>query len=446
MPTSPRINLPAALIVALVATAAAADEAAAATFNVTNYSDASPPPPGSFRAAVASAVSTPLGAAPFHTIDFVTPGPGTIYPVAPFSLENKIRVLGRSKVTFDSSTDASGAVDTATLFEVTEDGELDMQELVVRGRLSQRGFYVGSGSWLSTYKVIISNFGNPEDHTPGFGGNVLCDALEPGPSWSDATGCSFSRSKISSGSAEYGGGVAALGMVSLTFTDSDVSYNTAWDAGGGVVFFGFGIDPISSFNVTRSSMYNNTAWREGGAIYSLGVRLLYLVNSTFSANWSDTAEEATLYIEDTADLRINHSTIVNGQPAGAGVGAELAVSYSQGYVANSILGSGGNAVGSVCALGPGNTLSFISSKIQDTSCGTAATANLGINAITTAACTYAPVGLLGCRVHPIQSTSPARNTGSPTYCTAGFGTNRDQRHYNRSGACDAGSYEYGGTP
>lgn len=126
----------------------------------------------------------------------------------------------------------------------------------------------------------------------------------------DAAAATFNVSKISSGVAQYGGGVAAVGMVNLHLDRSDVSHNTAWGAGGGVAFIGFGFDIPALFTFSRSSMYNNTAWGEGGAVQAIGVRLFHVDGSTLSANWSDEADEATLYIEDTQDLRTFNSTIV----------------------------------------------------------------------------------------------------------------------------------------
>lgn len=446
-----RISLLHSLIITVTAGATIGDDAAAATFNVTNYSDAIPAPPGSFRAALEAATAAPLNLFSAHTIDFTTPAPGTIFPVYPFLANNSIKVLGRNKVTFDSSTSASDGIDGHTLFEVMPYADFRIERAVLNGGTRQRGIRVGPGAVLQAVGVTIKNFSSPEDHEPGFGGNVLCDYADPSLDESDVTTCEFTNSYVISGTALYGGGIAALGAVNLTLANSDVSHNMAWAAGGGIYVASFGSNtPFADVVlVTNSSMYNNAAWFEGGAMATLGMEKVYIRNTTLSTNLSYTLGAATLDIDDADDLEIIHSTITNGSTlaSGPGQGAELALYGSNGYVANSVLGRTGAAAGQVCLLGAGNTVTFgTGNKIQDASCGTAATADLGLLGLSTSACMSPPAGLTGCRVHALTATSPARNTASNAYCSIARGTSTDQRWYLRLGACDAGSYEYGGTP
>jgi hypothetical protein len=151
-------------------------------------------------------------------------------------------------------------------------------------------------------------------------------------------------------------------------------------------------------------------------------------------------------IDETEDLRILNTTIANGSPAQLGNGAELTLSNATGYVRNSVLGQSGAAFGKVCLLGAGNSVTFSHNKIQDVSCGTLATASLGIQALATTPCTNAPPGVGGCKVHALTATSPAINAGDSGFCTVGHGTDRDQREYTRVGTCDAGAYERDGVP
>jgi len=238
----------------------------------------------------------------------------------------------------------------------------------------------------------------------------------------DAAAATFNVSKISSGVAQYGGGVAAVGMVNLHLDRSDVSHNTAWGAGGGVALSVLGsISPRSSY--CRGPRCT---------IIPHGERAERCRRSVSGSSMS-TARRSV----PTGAMRPTRRRSTSKIPRICGPSTRRS---------SNIVGSGGSPVGTACSLGPGNTLYFDSNKIQDSSCGTLAAPNLGINALVTAACTHAPAGLLGCRVHPIRSTSHARNAGNPNYCTAGFNTSTDQRDYNRVGVCDAGSYENGGTP
>lgn len=433
-----------ALAGVLVAVAGAG--AHAATYQVTNFQDAIPAPAGSFRAALEAAVATPLTNGSPHRIEFNMAGTGTIYPVAPFGTYRSIRVFGNDKVTFDSSTAASAAVDGRTLFEVPSKVQFELMRAVVTGRVRQRAFYVGSAAVLETSLVRINGFGRPEDHEAGYGGAVLCDAQDPGPSLSYRTGCYFRSTTIQNSQANWGGAVAAIGMVSLSFSNSDLSYNTAWEEGGAVLFWGFGPDPLSWLNVRRTTMRNNSAWREGGAIETVGVTNVYIVNSTITFGYSYTADSPSVYIDDVDDLRILNTTIANGHPSANGDGAELSLFRANGYVYNSVLGQSGSAFGRVCLLGPGNSVAFAHNVIQDVSCGTPATASLGLQPLATVACNLAPPGVGGCKMHALSSTSPAIGAADNGFCTAGHGTNDDQRQYLRDSDCDAGSYERNATP
>ena len=446
-----RISLLHSFIITVTAGATIGDDAAAATFNVTNYSDAIPAPPGSFRAALEAASVAPQNGFTWHTIDFVAPDPGTILPVAPFLANNSIRVFGRNKVTFDSSTAASDAVDGLTLFEVMPSAKFRIEQSILTGGSYQRGIHVGPNGYLDASGITVKNFAFPEDHEPGVGGNVLCDYEDPPLGYTKSTTCLFTNSSIINGTASYGGGIAGIGAVTISIFNSDVSHNMAWAEGGGVFTGGYGSGNTfaNSLTLKNSSMYDNASWAGGGAVSTLGVPIVYVINTTLSTNLSYSVGAATLDIDDADDLRIIHSTITDGSTdvSGPGQGAELALYGSNGYVANSVLGRTGAAAGQVCLLGAGNTVSFgTGNKIQDASCGTAATADLGLLGLSTSACTSPPAGLTGCRVHALTSTSPARNTASNTYCSIGHGTTADQRWYRRLGACDAGSYEYGGTP
>lgn len=442
----------ATLAVIFAALTAGARHAGANTFQVTNFSDAVPAPVNSFRAALEASNATPLTAAAPHRIEFVTVGAGTIRPVAPFTIQRAVRIAGNNKVTFDSTTAASGAIDGHTVFVVPRSQHLEMWETNLFGRGRQRAIYVAPAGFLETETVRISGFKDPEGYAPGYGGGVMCEGDGPGTPFGEMTTyCALRRTRIDNCAAEFGGGVAGNGAVSLSLTWSDVDANVAHSDGGGILAYGTETsDYESALDISKTSIRNNTTLYNGGAVAAVGLSSARIVNSTVAHNATSTAHQAASLLLDTIpDLRVLHSTIVDGAGPAGGVsnGNALQIARATGYVRNSIIGQTGNPRGDLCALGPSNAVAFGNDIVQDTSCGPAATATLGLLALQASACgIYAPATLGGCMVHPLQSTSPARNFAAAAYCTAGHGTLWDQREYIRPGTCDAGAYEYDGVP
>jgi hypothetical protein len=441
----------ASLAGAFLALAAAHHHAHADTFFVTNFSDAQPAPVGSFRAALQASNTTPLTAGMPHEIDVITAAAGTINPVAPFFVFQDVRILGHDKLTFNSTTAASNPIDGYTVMEVPSGEHLEVRNTNFVGRLRQRAIYVGPAGYLETRSVRITGFKQPENHELGVGGGVLCEGHGAGTPFGPlTTDCSLRRTRVDNCAADLGGGVAALGAVSLTLEHSDVSFNSADEDGGGVLMFGNDTADFESwFAIDKSSVRRNSAGRDAGGLVVLGVSYAAIRNTTFAQNstaWQHRPGSVTL--ESIPDLRVLHSTIVDGSgpPGALSNGNALHIGFSTGYVRNSIIGQTGGPRGNLCTFAPGNAVTFANDIVGDATCGPAATPGLGLQGLQQVACTYPAPSLGGCILHPLLSTSAARNFADAMYCTAGHGTNRDQREYLRPGTCDAGAYEYDGVP
>jgi hypothetical protein len=441
----------AALVGAAVAIAGA-HRADAAIFQVTNHSDAVPAPAGSFRAALNASNATPLTLGVPHRIQFTMAAAGTIFPIAPFTVSRAVRIEGNNKVTFNSDTGASIPVDGHSVFTVQGTHRMEMWDAILLGRKRQRGIYVAPAGFLETWRVRISGFKDPEDQEPGYGAGVFCEGGPPGTPWGPGiTSCHLRRTRIDGCVADWGAGLAGYGAVNVSLNWSDVHGNIARESGGGVLVFGTeSVAFESALWIDQTSLRNNVATWDGGAVAAVGVSYVVLVNSTVSANTTQTQHRAASLLLDTIpDLRVIHSTIVNGAgPAGGpSNGNALQIARATGYVRNSVIGQTGNLNGNQCTLGPNNVVTFANDIVKDASCGPAATANLGLLSLTASACgNYAPASLTGCMVHPLLSVSPARDFASAQYCAPGYGTNVDQREYTRPGTCDAGAYEYDGVP
>ncbi|HSW11377.1 MAG TPA: choice-of-anchor Q domain-containing protein [Solimonas sp.] len=147
------------------------------------------------------------------------------------------------------------------------------------------------------------------------------------------TTLSLVRSKVSNSySADYGGGIFAMGV--LTVTNSSISGNTASQSGGGVYMYGDG----AKATVTGSTISGNTAFAYGGGVYAAGGASATITNSTVSGNAVSTDDNG--YGGGMA-LRYSAATLTNstitGNRAGPGNGGGVNSYGSEVAMRNSII-------------------------------------------------------------------------------------------------------------
>jgi CSLREA domain-containing protein len=147
--------------------------------------------------------------------------------------------------------------------------------------------FTDSGVRSNGVTVILdrsSVFGNT---TPGHGGGVFM-----GPLFDGAGALGISQSAIHDNYAEnYGGGIYFTGAGNNQWSDSTISSNTAGWLGGGVfIELGAGGQYVQ---VNRSTIANNDAWRGGGFEHS-GSSLgnVHIYDSIIGDNTADTSGTA----------------------------------------------------------------------------------------------------------------------------------------------------------
>ena len=190
--------------------------------------------------------------------------PGTIkLSGTELNIDNTITIDATS--VWDSVNDAPG---------ITIDGDFKSGVLLVTN---------GAHLALKGVKVINGK--------TGYGGGV---SLRDESVKSFAT---ISNCVISNNTATSGGGIYALGSVSIT--NSVVSNNTAFTGGGG------GIYSEGTLTITSSDIFDNTTSGNGGGVYSFGTATI--TNCTISGN-----------IAVNPDCYDSYSPLLNGGACGGG--------------------------------------------------------------------------------------------------------------------------------
>lgn len=229
--------------------------------------------------------------------------------------------------------------------------------------------------------------------------------------------------------------------------------NTPAGVGGGAIFIN---ETANATTITLSTFNGNTTSRantsRGGAIYNEGTNVV-VANSTFTGNTAtetvggtagDVAQGGAIFQDDTGpdpSLTLYNVTLSGNSTTVTGLGtaaggtiyrnnATGSITLANTIVANGTAnGAANNCSGSAITDG-GNNIDF-----NGGGCGIANTANPNLG------------GLTGTPAYfPLNSGSPAIDTGSNAVCANAFVNNQSQNGLTRpqpaAGTCDIGSFEF----
>ncbi|BAY79402.1 hypothetical protein NIES25_58870 (plasmid) [Nostoc linckia NIES-25] len=299
--------------------------------------------------------------------------------------------------------DATGIFGDATPDTITlTSGELNITQgviiqgtgankLTISGNNTSRIFNASASLTIDGLKITEGNAGNNN------GGGIY-----------STSSVTLSNSIISNNSANIGGGIYSTS--SVTLSNSTLSSNTANTNGGGIF-------STSNLTLSNSTISSNTANSNGGGIYTSNATVS---NSTIFGNTADSDN--------------------NGVGNGGGIyRSSGTVSISNSIIAGNI--DPGNQGGDVYGNNlNGNAYNLIG-KIAGKLSGTLGTGTDIINPNPG----LKPLGNYGgsTQTHALNSNSPARNAGNPTY-SGGLTTDQRGTGFNRieSGRLDIGAFEY----
>lgn len=237
----------------------------------------------------------------------------------------------------------------------------------------------------------------------------------------------------------HGGALYFHTCTSAKVIDSTFLSNTSSRSGGGAIFIYGGMD----HTIIENSMFkNNTAvgaFGSGGALYLADPVWTEIKNSTFSGNTSVTTGGA-IYVESDSvfDTPTFSNLTFSGNSATTSGSAFYCDQCSQNGInfINTIFGVN---TGSNCGKAMAKGVFSLGYNIDNSNtCGLNATGDIiNTNPLLSAAGPASNGGPT--ETIALQSSSPARDAGSPSTCLA-----TDQRGTVRpnGGACDIGAYEY----
>jgi predicted outer membrane repeat protein len=288
--------------------------------------------------------------------------------------------------------------------------------------------------------VTLMNVSITGSTTPASGGAI----------YSSGDFLNISKTIISGNSANNGGALETY-TTNTVIHSSTITNNTA---DNGDAFFkgnGGAIVNQNVMTIVNSTIAGNSAtgyeslgefFGGGGAIYTTDdfvaeTPTLTLINTTISGNSSD-MNGGAIFVDETGDLELRNVTITgnSADKAGGGIARtiddifpedaeiiniarSIIVGNSGGDCDNQDYVSGGNNVmGSTCPTVNGDTVANSAGNVLNTTL-----ANNGGFTFT----------------HALTAGSPAINKGGAGCASV------DQRGFTRSGACDAGAFELGGT-
>ena len=348
------------------------------------------------------------------------------------------------------------------------------------------GIYNGGVLRIENCKIQQNTVINGADTGAGGGGLQTTGVAGTGP---DTVKTILLRSIVSNNSAPLGGGVRnffARTIIDLTEVDN----NTASLSGGGIQNAdggmsitrstvrnntaqqtGGGVDNLAALDIGQSSIYDNQviginpgAGGAGGGIYNGAAGALELFNSTVSGNNAVkagggiynhkelTATNSTIY--DNSVIDAGGTPIANGTEVFAcGTGTtenpatcNSGITDSSGNLLihtkfiNSIVGN--SSTTNNCN---GDVADLITSQGHNietgTTCGFTASGDMtGVSSASLFAAEslkYNGGDLASLLSIALPGSSPARDNGDNTYCTA-----TDQRGFLRDSLCDIGAYEF----
>ena len=280
------------------------------------------------------------------------------------------------------------------IFDVTEDGDLSLSNLIVRNGSAKKGDF------------------NPTQIEEISGGCILVEgtlALDD----VTVTGCK----------SPDDGGCIGVTLASATIQDTFLDRCKTKDAGGGIE-----VDS-GSIELNRVTIANSKASDEGGGIETSGGEL-DLRNVTFSRNKAK--QGGALATEDDGSVTVNNATFFDNKASeGAGIFSDPDTQDDPVNVSNSLLRTPkeNNCLGAVASLDGnlenGTDCPFVQAN-DCSDCFPAILDDLEDNggAIPT---------------HGLEDFSEAINNGVNGTCEA-----TDARLALRSGVCDSGAFEFGG--
>ncbi|MEW6085901.1 MAG: sortase [Chloroflexota bacterium] len=230
--------------------------------------------------------------------------------------------------------------------------------------------------------------------------------------------------------------------------------NTPAGVGGGAIFIN---ETADTTTVTLSTFSGNTTSRantsRGGAIYNEGTNVV-IANSTFSGNTAtetvagaagDVAQGGAIFQDDVGapdpTLTLYNVTFSGNSTTVTGLGtasggsiyrnnASGSFTLANTIVANGTAGGAANNCGGSAITDGGNNIDF-----NGGGCGIANTANPNLGGLTGSPAYF-----------PLNSGSPAIDTGSNAVCANAFVNNQSQNGLTRpqpaAGTCDIGSFEF----
>lgn len=228
----------------------------------------------------------------------------------------------------------------------------------------------------------------------------------------------------------------------ITFLQTEVSDNTAADAGGGMAVVGV----LAGWTeLDRSAVHGNDAGGDGGGVHvNPGIGFLMAFHkSTISSNHADD-DGGGVFVEGTtgALATFSHVTIAHNDAGDDGGGVYLNEGFTTSSAFHMLLASNtASGTGDDCD-GDAATTIFVSDDYNligdNVSCGFPAEPNdlIGVNPLLGALADNGGATL----THALLAGSPAIDAGHPTLCTSGGAS--DQRGMPQPvGECDIGAFE-----
>jgi hypothetical protein len=304
-----------------------------------------------------------------------------------------------------------------------------------------------TGRWVQVppgvYKLTLGplTLGNDILFGTGFGGNQSAGArttVIDGRGASTLIRVAANSSAVVAGLTLTGGGNVGAGGAAqvaagtqLNLYDVIVKDNVATNSGGGIENGG----NVALFHTTVTG--NRVVNGSGGGITSAASSNMAIFSSTISGN---NASANGGGITSAGSLQLQSTTIAdNTAAAGGGLYQQSAPSAAT-LLMNTILGpnAGGSCGGSIAGI-PRNVTSH--NLAADATCqfATADQGTVGDPRLAPLANNGGPTD-----THALKAGSPAINGADPQSCPPGGGT--DQRYATAVGACDIGSFEFGGKP
>lgn len=222
---------------------------------------------------------------------------------------------GADIIVFDASsagtiTLTTGQIAIADDVSITGLGAADS---IISGNNNSRIFYIYN--MAASLTVSISGLTMTDGSSTNYGGAItnwgndltLSSVVLSGNETTGTGGAIHSQYSASQNTDRY---------APLTIIDSEISDNTAGDAGGGL-----SLKEMGNVTISNTVISGNTAGSGGGGLYANATGDIAIDSSTFDNNTADT-DGGGLYATETDSFTMTNST-VSGNQAADGAGIEL---------------------------------------------------------------------------------------------------------------------------